>query len=328
MKRIAYIFFLSLGVGLFTSCVDDDELFELDDFETGALPNMQRTANDLGFIDSFNFDTSPIEFTIDFTIDAEQSDDGGLTNGGDGRLNTNTEFRSVESVDLVVSYLNTATGTTEIGVLNSYNSWPITVAMTGVGDLVDILPSLNSSDDINVGDVFTFVCGINFQDGSSLPAFVQDASGSHLPNYSVNYSGGTNNPGFDYQVTYNVSCSSNLIPGGAATYDLTTNVTSTCCGLALGPQQSGRTATITDLGSGTYEISDILAGHIAPFGIDPEPIRVVDVCANYSLVDAASVLSYTGSGSGASIDETTGVWTITFNDEINAIAGVATLTPQ
>ncbi|MEM9324093.1 MAG: hypothetical protein AAGA85_00485 [Bacteroidota bacterium] len=328
MKRLAYTFILSFGVAILSSCVDDEKLFELDDFETGALANMQRTTNDLGFIDSFNFDTTPIEFTVDFTIDAAQSGDGGLTNGGDGRITTNTEFRPVASVDVVVSYLNSQTGATDIGVLNNFTSWPATVSLTGVGELVDAIPSIGSSDDINVGDVFNFVCGINFQDGTSLPAFVQDASGTHFPNYSVNYSGGTNNPGFDYQVTYNVSCSSNLIPEGTRTYDLVTNITGTCCGLPTGPQQTGRTATITDLGSGTYEVSDILAGHIAPFNIDPEPIRILDVCATYSLANAGSVLVYTGAGSAVSLDEATGVWTIAFNNEGNAIVGVATLTPQ
>ena len=198
---------------------------------------------------------------------------------------------------------------------------PVDLTFTGL-DMLEILQQLDdkftSVDSIEVGDFFQLTFPLNLADGTQLTV----ALNSDLCNEPAQPSFG--GCGFGWAV----SCPSELIPGGSATYDLSTNVTSTCCGLTLGDQGAGNTATITDLGNGIYEISDILSGHIAPFGIDPEPIRVVDVCANYTLANAASVLSYTGVGSMAEIDEATGVWTITFNNEGNAIAGVATLTPQ
>ncbi len=326
---------MATGMILVSSCVDDDKLFELDDFETGALPNMQPTANDLGFIDSFNFDTTPIEFTIDFTIDAQQSEDGGLTNGGDGRIETSTEFKPVASVDLEVSYQNALTGTIESAFLTNYTSWPQTVTFTGVSALVEAFESIGSENDLNVGDVFTFVCGVNFEDGTSLPAFIRDANGNALPNFSVNFAGSGNNPGFDFAITRSVACSSNL--GGPQTYTAEVNVTGTCCGLATGIQPGGRSnVTVTQIGTGQYEISDALGDHLAVFfGSAPEPLVVLDVC-NTLTVDAltcsdASVLCYgpNTQDPAGSYDPATGVFVIKWEDAFgNGIRGVTTLTPN
>lgn len=328
MKKILNTVLMSFLLVMVASCVDDEKLWELDDFETGALPNIQQTSNDLGFIDSFDYDGTVMEFTIDFLISEEQSDDGGFADQGDGRREENTAFSEVESVQLEVSYLGTSSGgVTQSAFIQDITSWPATITLE-VDDLIAALSSLNSTDDIDVGDVFTFICGVTLVDGRVLPAFVTDPSGNRVPNYSVNFSGTLNNPGYDFQAIYFVSCSSNLIPGGSAVYDLSTDVTSTCCGLPLGLQQSGRTAIITDLGNGNYQISDILAGHIASANIDPEGINFTDVCFNLTLSNGPSVLNYLGPGSGISLDQSTGVFTVDFNNTGNAIVGTATLTPQ
>jgi len=329
MKKLFNIILSTFLLALVTSCVDDDKLFELDDFETGAVPNIQRTSNDLGFVNLLDLASTTIEFTVDFSVDGAQSPDGGLTSQGDGRESTSLEFSKVESVQLEVSFQGSANGgAVESGFVQNITSWPTTITFNGVDELVAAIPSLSSPDDIALGDFFAFVCGVTLADGRVLPAFVTDASGNRTPNYSVNYTGTLNNPNIDIQATYFVACPSNLIPEGTAIYDLSTNVTSTCCGLALGPQLTGRTATITDLGSGNYRISDILAGHIMPFNIDPEPIDFVDICETYTLANGPSVLNYTGPGSSISIDSGTGVIIVNFNNAGNAIAGVATLTPQ
>jgi hypothetical protein len=335
MKNINKILFTFCTLMVMSACVDEDKLFELDDFETGALPNLARTANDLGFIDSFNFGTTPIEFTIDFTNEFAQSDDGGLTSGGSGKVTTDTEFRQVASVDLEVSYSSVVSGTTVSGFLTNITSWPATISYVGVGELVAAIPTLNSSADISVGDVFTFVCAINFADGTSLPAFIEDPNGNMVPNYSVNFAGTGNNPGYDFAITHNVSCSSDL--ADATVYDVSTSVTGTCCGLPVGTF-AGNTATVTEIGVGQYQISDFLNDYFAPFngpGVD-EPIVVIDVC-NTITVDpatcpATSFLCY-GSNTtdpvGGSYDEGTGVWVISWEDSFgNGIRGITTLTPQ
>ncbi|MFY0628093.1 MAG: hypothetical protein JXR07_17475 [Reichenbachiella sp.] len=335
MKNIKKILYTFCTLMIVSACVDDDKLFELDDFPTGALPNMARTTNDLGFIDSFNFATTPIEFTIDFTNNFEQSEDGGLTSGGSGKETTDTEFKEVTSVDLHVSYSSIVTGTTEEGFLQNISAWPATVSYTGVDDLVAAIASLNSSADISVGDVFTFVCGINFADGTTLPAFVADAAGNMLPNYSVNFAGGGNNPGYDFSIAHNVSCSSDL--ADATVYDVTTNVTGTCCGLPTGNIAGGNTATVTEIGVGQYAISDFLNFYFAPFtgpGADEE-IFVIDVCNSISVdavnCSATSFLCYGPNSTDptGSYDPVTGIWVIKWEDAFgNGIRGVTTLTPQ
>lgn len=336
MKRIFNILCIAMGMIVVSSCVDDEKLFEIEDFESGALPNLQRTANDLGFIDSFDFANSPIEFTIDFTIDLPQSDDGGLTTGGDGREKTSTEYKPVASVDLEVSYYDAVEDTTVVASLDTYNTWPVTVSFTGVQGLVDVIDILDTPDDINVGDVFTFVCGINFEDGTSFPAFVKDADGVPFPNYSVNFTGGQNNPGYDYSVVHNVSCSSDL--GGTQTYTAVTNVTGSCCGLSTGQQTLERDdITVTEIGVGQYEISDVLNDYLVEAGLPAgkEPLVVIDVC-NTITVDkatcpATSALCYIPNTSdpAGSYDPVTGVWVIKWEDAFgNGIRGVTTLTPN
>ncbi len=255
MKRIINIWAIGLVISVVSSCVDDDKLFELDDFEVGALPNMQRTSNDPGYIDFQDLDQATMELMVDFVIDVPQSDDGGLTNGGDGREHTSTEFAEVSSVQLAVSYNGASSSVIESGVISEVTSWPATFTFKGVQDLIDAIPSLNSKDDIQLGDVFTFVCGVTLADGRELPAFITDASGNSLPNYSVNFAGSGNNPGFEYAISYLVTCPS----------DLAGNYTSTVLSsnIALSNFRTPQPVTVTGSG-GSYILSDGTADIFGP----------------------------------------------------------------
>jgi len=256
MQRIIKSTLIILSLIFISSCVDEDELFELDDFEVGALPNLQRTSNDLGFINLLDLTGSNLEFSVGFTIDRSQSDDGGFTDQGDGRELESTEFSSVESVQLEISFQGAANGNAvESASLTTITSWPATVNFLGVDDLVEALPSLSSRDDIELGDVFTFVCGVTLQDGRVLPAFVTDPAGNKTPNYSINYSGTLNNPGYDFGVTYVVTCPSNLAGNYTSTV-LSSNI-------PLTNFRTPQPVTVTGA-NGTYTLSDGSADYFGP----------------------------------------------------------------
>jgi len=325
MKNYIKIIYTLCAMMLVSACVDDDKLFELDDFETGALPNIVATANDDGFINLLDVANTTIEFTVDFSINFPQSDDGGITSGGSGKLTTNTEYNDVSSVDLEVTYANAVTGTIEKGSIMNISSWPATVTLT-VDDLIAVIPSLNSADDLNLADQFVFVNGINFADGRAFPAFVTDPAGNPAPNYSVNFNGAGNNPGFNYSRAYNVSCPSAIPTECTWAAVNTSNV--------FGVVTSNTGIVITSLGSGAYTISDVTAGVFAPLCCNVnQPVTFTDVC---------NALTITGSGNAqfnlvtdASNGFPAGTWdpvteTITFPwwDAGNAFGDVTILTRE
>lgn len=197
--------------------------------------------------------------------------------------------------------------------LEVVSSFPATVVVTGqeVSDALGI-----AIGDFELGDSFQITLPINTADGRRLTT----ALASDLCNEPAQPSFG------GCGVAWSIACPSNLITG-TVTYNLAVNVATTCCGLLLGDQPAA-TATVKNAGAGIYEVSDHMAGHVAPFGFDPEPIKIVDVCGTLSLLDEAG-LNYTGGPTqGVTFDSGTGVWTITFDDADNGISGTAILTPQ
>ncbi len=319
------VVFLSVMLG---ACVDDDKLFELSDFDKGALLNFSRTANDNGFIDVFDLAGSTMEFSADFKNDFEQDPD--TNTPGSGRVDSNLEFAPVQSFDVEVRWRRASSGERSAGILSSGNTtWPMAFTYTP-SDIAQVIEEIDTQEDFEVGDEVVISGTIHMQDGRVLPAFVPDANGLPVLAYSTSFPG---QPGLNVSLTYNVSCGSDL--ASATIYDLEVVVTGTCCGLAT-ETLTGRTATVSaGAGAGKYIISDILGGHLVPFSLDPEGAVVTDVC-NVIIVDGTANTSFNGlqympnSDDGlGSYDPVTDTWIIKWEDGFgNGIKGVSTLTPQ
>lgn len=328
MKNILKIVFTFCTALVVSSCVDDDKLFEISDFETGALPNLTPTTNDSGFINLTDLAGTTIEFTMDFSNTFEQSADGGITTGGSGKITTDTEFSPVSSVDLEVTYSNAVTGTIEKGSIMNIASWPSTVTLT-VDDLIAAISSLSSTADLNVGDQFVFVNGINFTDGRAFPAFITDHLGNPVPNYSVNFNGSGNNPGFNFSLAYNVSCPSNIPTDGTWSA-----VNTGAC--AFGVCGSNTGITLTSLGNGLYRISDVTAGvypGLCGGCLANQSVDFTDVCNSITIVgnNATQFTLVTdasnGFGSGT-WDPVTETLTIPWFDSGNSFGNVSVFTRE
>lgn len=204
--KILFIFCVLFSIA---SCVDDDKLFELDDFETGALLNFSQTTNDLGFVDIFNIEGTRLEFSVDFRNDLQQ-DPSTPGAQGSGRLEPNLEFAPVASFDILVRWRRPSTGQSSEGVLSSGNtSWPVSLTYTA-NDLIAAINELNSGDDMAVGDIFTVTSTVHMQDGRTLPGFLPDGNGNPTIAYSPSYPG---QPGLLLWLDYNVACSAPPLDG-------------------------------------------------------------------------------------------------------------------
>lgn len=270
-----------------TSCVDEDKLFELSDFKNGAIPNLVQTANDDGFINLLDLNSTVMEFTVDFAVDFDQDDTG---QGGSGKESNSLMWADVASFDLELTYTNAVTGTIEKGVIGNFTSWPATVNLS-VDDLIAAIPSITSQADLNLADQFVFVSGVNLADGTKLPAFVKNPAGDPVPGYSVNFNGAGNNPGVNFSLVYNVSCPSDIPTTGtwsAATQDGAFGVFSTHTGI-----------TLTALGSGKYIISDATGGFYTAFGFNvDQPVTFEDVCNSLTIIDNGNAQFNIGTDAG------------------------------
>ena len=225
------------------SCVDDDKLFELDDFETGALLNFSRTTNDLGFVDIFDIEGTKLEFSVDFSNGLLQDPS---TPGvqGSGRLDPNLEFAPVASYDVLVRWRRPATGQASEGVLSTGNTnWPATLSYTA-NDLIEAIAELNTGEDMDVGDIFTITSTIHMQDGRTLPGFLPDGNNNPTIAYSPSYPG---QPGLLLWLDYNVACSAPPLNG--VMVDFVADPVIDANGVNLGPvtgsfdwQQTGATS--------------------------------------------------------------------------------------
>ncbi len=203
MNILKYICFIGAAL-LVSSCTDDDKLFHLDDFETGAIPNFTQTANDDGFIGLGQAADFNMEVMVDFANNLEQSADGKTQ--GSGRVSPNLEFSDVQTLDIEVMWTDVSTGNSYTGVLGSTESWPATVAYTGM-DIVNAIPEMNSPDDLELGDLISIAGGVNFVDGRVAPAFVPNPQGQPTLGYSPSFFG---QPGLTILVQYSVNCVSDL----------------------------------------------------------------------------------------------------------------------
>jgi len=319
MKSLKYSVVIWMTVVALTSSCTDEDKVKIPDFESGALPFFQKDPSTLSFVDFFNFEQTQIRFYVDFKD---------TTKGPDQQMDKDLEFSRVESIDITLAYMNiNLRGLPEenIVTITSSQNWPMTVELTDE-DLLDLLPDeVFTADSLHIGDAFRFTCDINLVDGRRFPGYVRDVNGL-TPGFSPSLQANLNST----FVNYNVSCSSDLADG--TTYDVTTEIETTCCGLPTGTF-TGTTATVTALGEGNYLISDFMADYLTNAGINgDEPIVVTDFCntitVNATNCPAASALCYAPNGNGT-YDPQTGVWTLKWVDALgNNISGTTTLSPQ
>lgn len=183
------------------ACVDDDKLFELDDFDKGALLNFTQTANDPGLVDILDLENAMLEFSVDFRNDLVQDTSTGAQ--GSGRQDPNLEFTPVASFDVVVRWRRPSTGQVSEGVLSTgNNSWPAVLNFTAT-DLVGAIVDINSVEDIKLDDIFTITSTIHTQDGRTLPGFLPDGNSNPTLAYSTSYPG---QPGITLWLNYTVAC--------------------------------------------------------------------------------------------------------------------------
>lgn len=203
MKRILYSFLL-IALIIPVSCVDEDKLFSLDDFPTGALPNFGQGANDDGFIGLGRAADFNMEITVDFSNNLQQGPDGKTQ--GSGRTTTNLEFSDVDVLDIDVMWTDASTGQSYTGTVGSTSAWPATLSFTGM-DIVNAIPELSSPDSLKLGDLITVAGGVHFADGRYSPAFIKNNAGQPILAYSPSF---FNHPGYTVLLQYAVNCVSEL----------------------------------------------------------------------------------------------------------------------
>lgn len=244
------------------SC-EDDAKKPFDDFQKGAIPLFAPEDDDTGFIDLSDFDNSRMSFEL----------------ATEGEVD-------VQSVDVILTYNNAATGVSTNAKYTTITSLPSTVNIS-FDQLMDAFPDeVVTPDSLDLGDSFTVNGFVTTSDGRYL-------EGGYSPSVLANK---------PVLLTYNVACASDL----AGTYDFAL-VTGDNGELTSNPNQ-----TIVQRAAGYYEISDI---SMDLFGDTPIKYRFTDICGNLnadpeSLEFGDQVVVSLG---GSSIDPDTGV--ITFHVE-------------
>lgn len=278
MKNILYSL-LIIGVLLPSSCVDDDKLFSLDDFPTGALPNFSQTPNDDGFIGLGRAADFTMEIGVDFANNLAQSADGKTQ--GSGRTTTNLEFSDVEMLDIEVMWTDASTGKSYTGIVGSTATWPATLTYSGM-DIVNAIPQLTSPDSLQLGDIVTVAGGVHFADGRHSPAFINNNLGQPILAYSPSF---FNHPGYTVLLQYAVNCVSEL--GVEVNYEVLEAVDAYGAPVEL---SSGTFTWITN-SNGNYSWPSYSFGtYQNAYGCCEQtaasPLRIIDLCNDLSITPA------------------------------------------
>lgn len=275
MKNIFYSLLL-IGMLLPVSCVDDDKLFSLDDFPTGALPNFAQTTNDDGFIGLGRAIEFNMEISVDFANYLTQSADGKTQ--GSGRATTDLEFSEVDVLDIEVMWTDASTGNSYTGIVGNTSTWPATLSFTGM-DIVNAIPALESLDSFQLGDLITVAGGVHFADGRHSPAFINNNRGQPILAYSPSF---FNHPGYTVFLQYAVNCVSEL--GVEVDYEVLEAVDS--YGAPVEPTSG--TFTWTTNSNGNYSwISYSFGTYQSAYGCCEQgagsALRITDLCNDLSI---------------------------------------------
>lgn len=232
-NQIRYIAFSLLA--LFIGACEDEEKYPIPDFTRSSVPVFLQKDTDTGFINFQDLDATTLSFDVD-------------------RLGT----EAVSSIDVLITFNNSETGTSQTVTQSTVNSFPQTVNLS-IDQLINLFPQeLLTRDTLSLGDSFVVGGNVLLADGRYL-------DGGYSPSVVAN------DPVF---VTYNVACASAL----NGTYDLT------LISGDNGEATSEPGQTIATIAPGYYELSDAT---MSIFGF-PVKYRFTDICGNL-IADPESV---------------------------------------
>jgi hypothetical protein len=168
--KIKYILPAIAALLISVSC-EDDAKKPFEDFQKGVIPVFAPGADDTGFIDLTDFNSSKISFDLATEGDVD-----------------------VQSVDVILTYNNSVTGVSTNAKYSTLTSLPATVAIT-FDQLMNAFPKeVVTQDSLDLGDSFNVNGFVTTTDGRYL-------DGGYSPSVVANKL---------VLLTYNVACASNL----------------------------------------------------------------------------------------------------------------------
>lgn len=267
-------------LGLFNACENDGGSSALN-LEDGAVINVVNVPPSEPFINLLRLAQGEV-LEVQFAANVAQGDP--------------------VSTDIVVAYTTTS-GDAYAAILFTDVTLPQEFSFS-TDDLVNTFDEITSPSDIAVGDILSFSARFTMADGRVLDLIdLEDGSNNTGTNIQFNTSL------YTARLSYPVSCPSDL--GG--TY-LVSSTAVGCCGVAPITDYE-YTVTVTDIGGGSYTLSDYSGGiydglFCGPFGIcgDASTGDITDVCG--SLSGSAADCCGDNITFEGTVDPETGVWTV------------------
>ncbi len=267
-------------LGLFNACENDGGSSALN-LEDGAVINVVNVPPSEPFINLLRLAQGEV-LEVQFAANVAQGDP--------------------VSTDIVVAYTTTS-GNAYTAILFTNVTLPQEFSFS-TDDLVSTFDEITSPSDIEVGDILSFSARFTMADGRVLDLIdLEDGSNNTGTNIQFNTSL------YTARLSYPVSCPSDL--GG--TY-LVSSTAVGCCGVAPITDYE-YTVTVTDIGGGSYTLSDYSGGiydglFCGPFGIcgDASSGDITDVCG--SLSGSAGDCCGDNITFSGTVDPETGVWTV------------------
>ena len=165
MKKYRILLYLfAVGLMLITACKKDSDIALPDGMKSGVIATITKTANCDGSVNMFELD----ELSLDFVIKIE-----------DGEY-SNIDLNVVFNADYENQYI----------VKSSISEGALGVNMA---DLVAAIDELNSSADVEAGDLFNFFLTVTSTDGDVYSAYLPTGKPAYGPNMQ-------NNPNHNFNV--------------------------------------------------------------------------------------------------------------------------------
>jgi len=254
MKNFKFITLALTFTICFLSCEDNGGTSNIP-LNDGAVPNLTKSTTSDAFFNLIRLNNGE-NVSIDFNAEVAQGNPA--------------------STDIVGSY-KTAGGVVYNAILFSDVTLPQDFSLS-ISDIVTAFSEINVASEIEVGDVLTLTTRFTMNDGTILNILNEDGTSSVSSNIQTTVL-------FDSIISYPVSCPSDL--GG--TYNVVSSGFSTDGAPINNPLVNfPYTVTVTDVGGGSYTISDGVAGvyqdwYCAPYGYCFETEgNFTDVCNSLS----------------------------------------------